>query len=98
MAEVRKSITALYRDFEAAHSALQDVPETEGNVAVCRKIAAGIVKLPADNIDEMILKIRIALRCVGALLSFFFMIRSQPRSTRFPYTTLFRIPRGKICS
>jgi hypothetical protein len=69
MAEVRKSITALYRDFEAAHNALQEEPETEGNVAVCRKIAAGIVKLPAENIDEMILKIRIALRCTGALPS-----------------------------
>ncbi|HKD27239.1 MAG TPA: hypothetical protein VKC66_15225, partial [Xanthobacteraceae bacterium] len=41
----------------------------KGNVAVCRKIAAGIVKLPAENIDEMILKIRIALRCTGALRS-----------------------------
>jgi hypothetical protein len=69
MAEVRKSITALYRDFEAAHSALQEEPETEGNVAVCRKIAAAIVKLPAENIDEMIIKIRIALRCTGALRS-----------------------------
>jgi hypothetical protein len=36
---------------------------------VCRKIAGGIVKLPAENIDEMILKIRIALRCSGALRS-----------------------------
>jgi len=69
MAEVRKSITAFYRDFEAAHSALQEEAETEKHVAVCRKIAAGIVKLPAKNIDEMILKIRIALRCAGALRS-----------------------------
>ena len=67
MAEVRKSITALYQDFEAAHSALWEEPETEGNVAVCRKIAAAIVTLPAENIDEMILKIRVALRCAGAL-------------------------------
>src|SRR5262249_23326602 len=69
MAEFRKSITALYRDFEAAHNAVQEEPETEGNVAVCRRIAARIVKLPAENIDEMILKIRIALRCIGALRS-----------------------------
>ena len=69
MAEVRKSITAFYRDFEAAHIALQEEAETEKHVAVCRKIAAGIVKLPAENIDEMILKIRIALRCAGALRS-----------------------------
>ncbi len=69
MAEVRKSITALYRDFEAAHRGVQEEPETEGNVAVCRKIAAAIVKLPAENIDEMILKIRVALRCTGALWS-----------------------------
>src|SRR5262249_13123011 len=69
MAEVRKSITALYRDFEAAHSAVQEERETKGNVAVCRKIAAGIVKLPAEDIDEMILKIRVALRCTGRLRS-----------------------------
>ena len=69
MAEGRKSITGLYRDFDAAHSAVQEEAETKGNVAVCRKIAAGIVKLPAENIDEMILKIRIALRCAGALRS-----------------------------
>jgi|SRR5215468_2106509 len=69
MAEVQKSIAALYRHFEAAHSALQEESETEGNVAACRKLAAGIVKLPAQNIDEMILKIRVALRCAGALRS-----------------------------
>src|SRR5215468_1715882 len=69
MAEVRKSITGLYRDFDAAHSAVQEEAETKGNVAVCRKIAAGIVRLPAENIDEMILKIRIALRCAGTLRS-----------------------------
>jgi hypothetical protein len=34
MAEVRKSITALYCDFEAAHSALQDEPET-GETSQC---------------------------------------------------------------
>src|SRR5258708_31173187 len=71
MAEVRKSITALYRDFEAAHSAAQGGREAKEEVAIakCRNIAAEIVKLPAENIDEMILKIRVALRCAGALRS-----------------------------
>src|SRR5262249_16690848 len=69
MAEVRKSITAFYRDFEAAHSALQEEAETEKHVAMCRKIAAGIVRLPAENIEEMILKIPIALRSAGGLRS-----------------------------
>src|SRR5215467_4632852 len=71
MTEVRKSITALYRDFEVARSAAQEEPEAKGNVAPgkCRRIAAGIVKLPAENNDEMILKIRVALRCAGALRS-----------------------------
>src|SRR5207237_10685609 len=38
-----------------------------------------------------------ALRCLHSLLFFFFlMVRQPPRSTLFPYTTLFRsrIPRG----
>jgi len=66
-----KPITALYRDFEAAHSAVQEAPDAKVDVSIekCRKIAADIVKLPAQNIDEMILKIRIALRCAGPLLS-----------------------------
>ena len=68
-AQVVKSITALYRDFEVAHSALQEEADTEKNVAACRKIAARIVKFPAKTIDEMLLKIRIALRCAGALRS-----------------------------
>ena len=59
----------LYHDFEAAHSALQEEADTEKNVAACREIAARIVKFPAESIDEMLLKIRIALRCAGALLS-----------------------------
>ena len=67
MAEVQESITALYRHFEAAHSALQEESETEGNVAACRKLAAGIVKLPAQNIDEMILKS--ASHCVAPVPS-----------------------------
>ncbi len=71
MAEIRKSITALYRNFAAAHSAAQRGPEATKDVAIgtYRKIAAEIVKLPAENIDEMILKIRVALRCIGALRS-----------------------------
>jgi hypothetical protein len=70
MLEVRKSITTLYQDFEVAHSAAQEEPGAAANLAIgsCRKIAAEIVKLPAENIDEMILKIRVALRCAGALL------------------------------
>src|SRR2546430_5926149 len=28
---------------------------------------------------------------------FFLMIRRPPRSTLFPYTTLFRSPRGRVC-
>jgi len=68
MAEVRKSITALYRDFEPAHNGVQE-PKTKGNVAVLPQDRTGIVKLPAENIDEMILKIRIALRCSGGLRS-----------------------------
>ena len=71
MAEVRKSITALYQDFEAAHSAAEEAPDAKTDVAIgkCRKIAAQLVKLPAENIDEVILKIRVALRCAGALRS-----------------------------
>jgi hypothetical protein len=71
MLEVRKSIAALYQDFEVAHSASQEEPGAEANLAIgrCREIAAAIVKLPAENIDEMILKIRVALRCAGALLN-----------------------------
>ena len=71
MAAVRKSITALYQDFEAAHSAAQEEPGAKANLAIgaCRTIAAAIVTHPAENIDEMILKIRIALRCAGALLN-----------------------------
>ena len=64
MAEVRKSTTALCRDFEPAHNGVQE-PKTKGNVAVLPQDRTGIVKLPAENIDEMILKIRIALRCSG---------------------------------
>jgi hypothetical protein len=69
IAEVQKSITALYRDFEAAHSAAQQAREAKQEVAIgkCRKIAGELVKLPAESIDEMILKIRVALRCAGAL-------------------------------
>src|SRR2546429_9855808 len=33
--------------------------------------------------------------CPGALYFFFLMIRRPPRSTLFPYTTLFRSPRGR---
>jgi hypothetical protein len=70
MAEVRKSITALYQDFEAAHSAAEEAPDAKTDVAIgkCRKIAAQLVKLPAENIDEVILK-RVALRCAGAMRS-----------------------------
>jgi len=70
-APIQKSITALYQDFEAAHSAVQEEPEAKADLAIgkCREIAAAIVKLPAENIDEMILKIRVALRCGGALLN-----------------------------
>src|SRR5436305_7005974 len=35
---------------------------------------------------------RIARRYVAAFPSFFFMLRRPPRSTLFPYTTLFRSP------
>jgi hypothetical protein len=61
----------LYRDFEMPHSAVQDAREAKQEVAIgkCRKIAGELVKLPAENIDEMILKIRVALRCAGALRS-----------------------------
>jgi hypothetical protein len=71
MAEVRKSITALYYDFVVAHSAAQEEPGAKADLAIvrCRKIAAAIVTLPAENIDEMFLKIRIALRCAGVLLN-----------------------------
>src|SRR6266446_7819996 len=33
-------------------------------------------------------------RCLCAAFFFFLMIRRPPRSTLFPYTTLFRSPRG----
>src|SRR5246127_5786944 len=39
------------------------------------------------------------LKCMGLLLSFFFlMIRRPPRSTLFPYTTLFRSMNEALCS
>ena len=64
-----KPITALYRDFEAAHSAVQEAPDAKVDVSIekCRKIAAEIVKLPAQNIDEMILKS--ASHCVAPVPS-----------------------------
>ena len=69
--EARKSITELYGNFETAHSAAQVGPEATQDVAIgmCRTIAAEVVNLPAENVDEMLLKIRVALRCAGALWS-----------------------------
>jgi hypothetical protein len=66
-----KSISNLYADFEKAHAAYQTLPTEpekpfERAVDKCGRIAWRIVKAPANNLDEMLIKIRIAGWAAGA--------------------------------
>src|SRR5438874_461387 len=54
---------------------------------------------PTDSIDpacEPSMLIVLRLRCSPNVTSFFLMIRRPPRSTLFPYTTLFRSPQRAL--
>lgn len=72
----RASITVLYKDFEKAHAAAQAIPspkppsisskEFDRATVKCGRIAERIVTAHANNIDEMLLKIRVAGWCAGA--------------------------------
>src|SRR6266705_42482 len=68
-----RSITDWYRDFERAHAAYQGITDTEGTGKIrwerlldqCARIARRIVNARADNVGEMLLKIRVAVWDIG---------------------------------
>lgn len=72
----QKSITKLYADFEHAVAKSKALPPLPKGVLTdprfdkavdrCSKIAWHIVKAPANDIDEMMLKIAVAGWCMGA--------------------------------
>lgn len=72
-----KAITKLYAEFELAHRDMQAIPPVksvkddtkpfERAVDRCSRIAWKIVKAPARTLNEMLIKIRIAGWCAGAM-------------------------------
>src|SRR5215469_5834239 len=86
-------VTATGRSEEHT-SELQSRRELVCRLLLEKKKGTGIIACIHDSGDAAALAARLSWGVLQYLLVFFLMIRRPPRSTLFPYTTLFRSGRG----